>query len=105
MDAIQVIAEDHLLRGFRRSFEGLGAGTPFAEVAPAGLALPLTGLQLQVTVPQPPVLMPHSPLIAAFVAQPVAPAVRTQSRPDEPGRNPDPAVPELQTGNLIVGQS
>src|SRR5574340_666217 len=41
IDSVQVLAENHFLKGFRGSLAGLYTGKPFAEVAPAGLALPL----------------------------------------------------------------
>jgi len=58
---------------------------PFPEGAPAALTLLFTGLQLQRTVPQSSVLVPHAPLIATLVAQPLAPAVGTRFQSDVPG--------------------
>src|SRR5690349_12310530 len=71
MDAVQVLAVNHFLKGFRGSLAGLDAGAPFAEVAPAGLALPFAGFQLQNTMPQAPVLVPDAPLVSSLVPQPL----------------------------------
>lgn len=81
LDSVQVLAKDHPLKRLRGRLAGLHAGKPLPEIAPAAMALKLTRLQPQYAMPESPVLMPHAPLVAAFVAQPIAPAVRTQSQP------------------------
>jgi hypothetical protein len=47
--------------------------------------LPFRGLDEKNTMPQPPIFMPHSPLVSALVAQPIAPAMRARSQPGMPG--------------------
>jgi len=105
IDSVQVLSEDHSLKGFAGPLAGLNPWKPLAEVAPAAPALKLAGLQLQNAVPQTPVLMPHAPYISALVAQLAAPAVRTQSQPSMPRQDPDPTTADLKLGNLIIGQS
>src|SRR5580700_2536153 len=105
IDPVQVLTKDHFLEGFAGPLARQDPWKPLPEVAPAALALKLARLQPQHTMPQSPVLMPHSPLVAALVAQPIAPAVRAQSQPGMPRRNLDPTTADLQIGNLIIGQS
>jgi hypothetical protein len=78
IDSIQVMAKDHSLKGVTGSLARQDPWKPLAEISTATLALEFAGFQLQNTMPQPPVLMPHSPWVAAFVAQPLAPAVRAR---------------------------
>jgi hypothetical protein len=72
-----VLAKDHFLKGFTGSVARQDPWKPLAEISAAILALKLAGFQFENTMPQAPVLMPHSPLVSAFVAQPLAAAVRT----------------------------
>jgi hypothetical protein len=95
VDSVQVLTEDHFLEGFAGTLAGLNPWKSFPEVPSAAPALNLRGLQLQHAVPQAPVLMPHAPYIAAFVAQPIAAAVRTRPQPRVSGRNADPSIADL----------
>ena len=95
IDSIQVLAKDHSLKSFTGSLARQDPWKPLAEISTATLALELAGFQLQNTMPQPPVLMPHSPWVSAFVAQPLAAAVRARFQPGMPGRNPHPTTADL----------
>jgi len=68
VDPVQVLGKDHPLKSFARPLARQDPWKPLAEISTATLALELAGFQLHNTMPQPPVLMPHSPGVSAFVA-------------------------------------
>lgn len=61
IDPVQVLAKDHSLKGLAGPLARQDPWKPLAEVAPARPALKLAGLQVQNTMPQAPVFMPHAP--------------------------------------------
>ena len=105
VDAVQMLAEDHRLERFARTLARLNPWKALAEVASAVVALKFRGFQLEDAVPEPPVLMPHAPHIASFIAQPVAATVRTRYESRVSGRDVDRPTPDLYISNLVIGQS
>ena len=99
VDAVQVLAEDHRLKGFAGPLARQDPWKPLAEVASAIVTLEFRGLQLNDAVPEAPVLMPHAPPLAALVAPPAVAAVRTRYWPGVSGGDVDRPTADLDIGN------
>jgi hypothetical protein len=86
VDAVEVVAKDHLLEGFAGALPEENTREALAEVASASPATELGALQFQDAAAHPHVLVPHPAHIPAFVSQGGALTVRASDRPGIAGR-------------------
>jgi hypothetical protein len=97
--------EDATAERLRRPFPRQNPGKALPKAPAAVFAPEFAGFQFQDAMPQPQALVPRLAHPLIFEPQPIALAVRTRSRPDMPGRDPDLPRHFFNACNLVSRQT